>query len=93
MHAPATTLFFAIVRITSTIAGFAPAYPFKIGANSGIIFQVAEDPKYKYPYETGPDYQVIDQRLMNYPAASSGVSKYKSHKTRFAASCGELTPK
>jgi len=31
------------------------------GANSGIIFQVNENPKYKFPYETGPEYQIIDQ--------------------------------
>jgi hypothetical protein len=31
------------------------------GANSGIIFQVAEDKKYKFPYETGPEMQIIDQ--------------------------------
>jgi len=31
------------------------------GANSGIIYHVKEDPKYKYPYETGAEYQVIDQ--------------------------------
>ncbi len=35
------------------------------GANSGIIFQVEEDPKYKYPYETGPEFQVIDHE--NWP--------------------------
>jgi len=31
------------------------------GANSGVIYHVKEDPKYKYPYETGAEYQVIDQ--------------------------------
>jgi hypothetical protein len=31
------------------------------GANSGLLFQVSEDKKYKFPYETGPEYQVIDQ--------------------------------
>jgi hypothetical protein len=31
------------------------------GANSGVIFQVKEDPKYKFPYETGAEFQVIDQ--------------------------------
>ena len=31
------------------------------GANSGIIFQVSEDKKYNFPYETGPEYQIIDQ--------------------------------
>ena len=34
-------------------------------ANSGIIFQVAEDPKYTYAYETGPEFQVIDHE--NWP--------------------------
>jgi len=29
-------------------------------ANSGIIIQVNEDKKYKFPYETGPEFQVID---------------------------------
>jgi hypothetical protein len=37
---------------------------FKTGrvSNSGFIFQVAEDKKYKFPYETGPEYQIIDQK-------------------------------
>jgi hypothetical protein len=35
------------------------------GANSGVIFQIAEDPKYKFPYETGPEFQVIDHE--NWP--------------------------
>lgn len=30
------------------------------GANSGVLFQVSEDPKYKFAYETGPEFQVID---------------------------------
>ena len=34
-------------------------------ANSGIIFQVGEDPKYTYPYETGSEFQVIDHE--NWP--------------------------
>ena len=29
-------------------------------ANSGLIFQVKEDTTYKFPYETGPEFQVID---------------------------------
>jgi len=35
------------------------------GANSGLIFQVAEGPEYKYPYETGPEFQIIDHE--NWP--------------------------
>lgn len=46
---------------------FAFSVEFKLtpGANSGIIFQIAEDPKYKFPYETGPEFQVIDHE--NWP--------------------------
>jgi hypothetical protein len=45
-----------------TYKGFAFSVEFKLtkGANSGIIFQVAEDPKYKFPYETGPEFQILD---------------------------------
>jgi len=44
---------------------FSVDYKLTKAANSGIIFQVAEDPKYKYPYETGPEFQVIDHE--NWP--------------------------
>jgi hypothetical protein len=40
-------------------------YKLTKGANSGIIFQVAEDTIYKFPYETGPEFQVIDHQ--NWP--------------------------
>lgn len=30
------------------------------GGNSGVFYHVAEDQQYKAPYETGPEYQVID---------------------------------
>jgi hypothetical protein len=30
--------------------------------NSGILYMVVEDPAYKTPYATGPEYQVIDER-------------------------------
>ena len=41
---------------------FALSIEYKLtkAANSGIIYQIAEDPKYKFPYETGPEFQVID---------------------------------
>ncbi len=50
-----------------TYKNFAFSVDFKLttGANSGIIFQVAEDPKYKFPYETGPEFQVMDHE--NWP--------------------------
>ena len=46
---------------------FAFSAEFKVdsAANSGIIFQIKEDTIYKFPYETGPEFQVIDQE--NWP--------------------------
>ena len=46
---------------------FAFSAEFKLteAANSGIIFQVEEDSIYQFPYETGPEFQVIDQE--NWP--------------------------
>jgi hypothetical protein len=40
-------------------------YKLTKGANSGVIFQVAEDTMYKFPYETGPEFQVMDHE--NWP--------------------------
>lgn len=34
--------------------------------NSGIMYNVVEDKKYQAPYETGPEFQLIDD--VNYPA-------------------------
>ncbi len=50
-----------------TYKDFAFTAEFKLtkGANSGIIFQVMEDTLYKFPYETGPEFQVIDRE--NWP--------------------------
>jgi hypothetical protein len=31
-----------------------------VNGNSGVIFYAQEDPKYKYPWETGPETQVLD---------------------------------
>ncbi|TSA36430.1 MAG: DUF1080 domain-containing protein [Porphyromonadaceae bacterium] len=44
---------------------FSVDYKLTKGANSGIIFQVVENPKYKFPYETGPEFQIIDHE--NWP--------------------------
>ena len=35
-------------------------YKLTAAANSGIIYQIKEDTLYKFPYETGPEFQVID---------------------------------
>lgn len=44
---------------------FSVDYKLTKAANSGVIFQIAEDPKYKFPYETGPEFQIIDHE--NWP--------------------------
>jgi len=44
---------------------FTVEYKLSKGSNSGIIFQVKEDPKYQFPYETGPEFQLIDSE--NWP--------------------------
>jgi len=44
---------------------FSLEYKLSQGSNSGIIFQVNEDPKYGYSYETGPEFQLIDHE--NWP--------------------------
>lgn len=46
---------------------FALSLEYKLtrAANSGVIFQVAEDTIYNFPYETGPEFQVIDHE--NWP--------------------------
>lgn len=37
-------------------------YKMTTAANSGVIFQVKEDTAYKFPYETGPEFQIIDHQ-------------------------------
>jgi len=46
-----------------TYGSFALYLEFRLtpAANSGILYHVKEDPKYTYAYETGTEYQLIDQ--------------------------------
>lgn len=43
-------------------ANFELSWDWKVnkGSNSGVLYHVVEDAKYQAPYETGPEYQVID---------------------------------
>lgn len=45
-----------------TYKSFALSLEYKLtkAANSGVIYQIKEDTAYKFPYETGPEFQVID---------------------------------
>ena len=42
------------------------------GANSGFMWGVSEDEKYKYPYQTGPEIQVLDPDVYKTPNAVLG---------------------
>jgi hypothetical protein len=62
---------------------FALSVDFKLekGTNSGIIYQISEDPKYKFPYETGPEFQIIDQanwpdKLENWQIMGANYAMY-----------------
>tara|TARA_R110000868_G_scaffold37111_4_gene131359 strand:+ start:49320 stop:50051 length:732 start_codon:yes stop_codon:yes gene_type:complete len=52
-------------------------YKMSLGGNSGIMYHVVEDSKYENDYETGPEYQILDdefsasESLPNRMAASS----------------------
>ena len=39
---------------------FTVEYKLSRGSNSGIIYQVKEDTLYTFPYETGPEFQLVD---------------------------------
>ncbi|KAA6316337.1 hypothetical protein EZS27_033339 [termite gut metagenome] len=52
-----------------TYRSFALTVEYKLsqGSNSGIVFQVKEDAKYQFPYETGPEFQLIDHENWSDP--------------------------
>lgn len=47
---------------TKTFGNFELSFEWKItpGGNSGVLYHVVESPEYKHDYETGPEYQVMD---------------------------------
>ncbi|WP_165024112.1 DUF1080 domain-containing protein [Dysgonomonas sp. ZJ279] len=55
---------------------FALSVEYKLtkGANSGVLFQVKEDPKYTFAYETGPEFQVIDHQDWPDPLEDSQIN-------------------
>jgi len=57
---------------------FSVEYKLSKGSNSGIIFQVKEDPKYQFPYETGPEFQLIDD------ANFEGLQDWQSNGANYA---------
>jgi hypothetical protein len=72
---------------------FSVDYKTETGANSGIIFQVKEDTIYKFPYETGPEMQIIDDegwpdKLEEWQKSGANYAMY-SAKTKAHKPVGE----
>ena len=42
------------------------------GGNSGFMWGVSEDKKYKYPYQTGPEIQILDAAIYDDPVSVLG---------------------
>jgi hypothetical protein len=68
------------------------------GANSGIFYDVIEDPKYKRLSETGPEYQIIDdegfpEKLLESQLAGANYEMHvadKSKKTLYSVESGKF---
>ena len=64
------------------------------GGNSGILYHVVEDPKYTYDYETGPEYQVLDDGgwkgdLKDAQKAGSNYDMFAASSTKKLNPAGE----
>lgn len=64
------------------------------GANSGVMYHVVEDPKYKAPYETGPEYQIIDDigfpgKLEEWQKAGADYAMYLPNEKKKLKPVGE----
>jgi hypothetical protein len=66
---------------------FTVEYKLSTGSNSGIIFQVKEDPKYQFPYETGPEVQLIDDE--NWP---DPLENWQMHGANYAMYPAKVKP-
>jgi hypothetical protein len=64
------------------------------GANSGVMYHVIENPKYQAPYETGPEYQIIDDigfpaKLEEWQKAGSDYAMYVANDKKKLKPVGE----
>jgi 3-keto-disaccharide hydrolase len=64
------------------------------GGNSGIIYHVVEDPKYKHDYETGPEFQIMDDagwkdELKEAQKVGSNYDMYPAAPTKKVNAVGE----
>ncbi len=75
---------------------FELAWDWKVtkGANSGVMYHVVEDTAYQAPYETGPEYQVIDDigfpdKLEEWQKAGADYGMYTSNERKKLKPAGE----
>ena len=64
------------------------------GANSGVMYHVVESQKYQAPYETGPEYQVIDdigfpEKLEDWQKAAADYAMYTPNDKKTLMQAGE----
>ncbi|MDX1941727.1 MAG: DUF1080 domain-containing protein [Saprospiraceae bacterium] len=64
------------------------------GGNSGVMYHVIEDPKYKAPYETGPEYQMIDdvgfpEKLEEWQKTAADYAMYTTNDKKKVMPVGE----
>lgn len=64
------------------------------GANSGVMYHVIENPKYQAPYETGPEYQIIDDigfpdKLEEWQKAAADYAMYTPNDKKKLNPVGE----
>ncbi len=75
---------------------FELAWDWKVtkGANSGVMYHVVEDTAYQAPYETGPEYQVIDDigfpdKLEEWQKAGADYGMYTSNERKKLKPAGD----
>jgi len=62
--------------------------------NSGVMYHVVEDRKYKAPYETGPEYQMVDdigfpQKLEEWQKTGADYAMYNANEKKNLKPVGE----
>ena len=65
------------------------------GGNSGILYHVVEDPKYKHDYETGPEFQIMDdagwtgEKLRDAQKVGGNYDMYAAPESKVVKPVGE----
>lgn len=64
------------------------------GGNSGVMYHVIESPAYQAPYETGPEYQMIDdigfhEKLEDWQKSGSDYAMYTTNDKKKLKAVGE----